>query len=98
VGWGDLYGGGPLLPWLYRPFSLLTLVGLLRAARAKLKGHGLSLGLLLLYTLPFYIAFPQARNRQTLEQGMPALAVYFVIAVTNRLGVRESRARDGAKV
>ncbi|MGC1617456.1 MAG: glycosyltransferase family 39 protein [Candidatus Acidiferrum sp.] len=92
------YGGGPLLPWLYGPFSLLTLFGWLLAARDKLKGQGLLLGLLLFYPVPFYIAFPQARNRHTIEPEMLALTVYFAIAFMNRLGVGEGRARDGAKV
>ena len=82
------YGGGPLLPWLYGPFSLLTLFGWLLAARDKIKGQGLLLGLLLLYPLPFYIAFPQARNRHAIEPEMLALSVYFVIVLLRRLGLK----------
>ncbi|MHB8500755.1 MAG: ArnT family glycosyltransferase [Candidatus Acidiferrales bacterium] len=52
------YGGGPLLPWLYGPFSLLALFGWLFAARDRVKGQGLLLGLLLLYPLPFLHRFP----------------------------------------
>ncbi|HTQ62446.1 MAG TPA: glycosyltransferase family 39 protein [Candidatus Solibacter sp.] len=79
------YGGAPLLPWLYGPFSLVALFGWLLAARDKVQGQGLLLGLLLLYPLPFYIAFPQARNRYALEPEMLALSTYFFTVVLRRL-------------
>ncbi|MGB8473558.1 MAG: hypothetical protein WCE61_05665, partial [Candidatus Acidiferrum sp.] len=67
------------------PFSLTTLFGFLIAARDRVKGAGLFFGLLLLYPLPFYLAFPQARNRYVIEPIMLALSVYFLIAVWHRL-------------
>ena len=84
------YGGGPLLPWFYGPFSVLTLFGWLLAVRDNIEGQGLLLGLLLLFPLPFYIAFPQARNRHAIEPEMLALSVYFVVA-----GLRELRGKRG---
>lgn len=83
------YGVGPLLPWLYGPFTLLTLLGILVAAWERINGVGLLIGLLLLFPLPFYIAFPQARNRHTIEPVMLVLSVYFIVALVRRL--REKR-------
>ncbi|MGB2591906.1 MAG: glycosyltransferase family 39 protein [Candidatus Acidiferrum sp.] len=86
------YGGGPLLPWLFGPFAVVTVFGWLLAARDKLYGQGLLLGLLLLYPLPFYVAFPQARNRHTIEPEMLVLSVYFFVVAARRLGVRRKEA------
>ncbi|MGB7280759.1 MAG: glycosyltransferase family 39 protein [Candidatus Acidiferrum sp.] len=87
---GDMisYGAGPLLPWLYGPFSLLTVFGMLLAVRDKVPGMGLLFGLMLLFPLPFYLAFPQARNRYTIEPEMLALSVYFLFVVVRRFRVK----------
>ncbi len=81
------YGGGPFLPWLYGPFALLTLFGWLLAARDRHEGQGLLLGLFLLYPWPFYVAFPQARNRHAIEPEMLVLSVYCLTVVLSLLGV-----------
>jgi hypothetical protein len=81
------YSVGPLLPWLYGPLSLMTLFGILLATRDRVKGVGLFLGLLVLLPLPFYLAFPQARNRYTIEPEMLALSVYFLISLLRRLRI-----------
>jgi Dolichyl-phosphate-mannose-protein mannosyltransferase len=76
-----IYGREPMLPWVYPVLSTMTLLGLLAAFRNRLRGAGLFFGLILLYPLPFYIAFPQTRNRHPIEPEMLALSVYFVVAV-----------------
>jgi hypothetical protein len=83
------YGDQPLLPWFYGPFSLTMLFGGLLAARDKINGRGLLLGLLLFYPLPFYVAFPQARNRHAIEPEMLALSVYFLIALLRRAHAKQ---------
>jgi 4-amino-4-deoxy-L-arabinose transferase-like glycosyltransferase len=83
------YGEQPLLPWIYGPFSLMSLLGGLLAARNKIKGAGLLLGLMLVYPLPYYIAFPQARNRHAIEPEMLALTAYFLILILSRLRISE---------
>lgn len=79
------YGVGPLLPWLYGPLSLMTLFGTVMAFRDKINAAVLLFGLMLLFPWPFYIAFPQARNRYTIEPEMLALSIYFIVAVVHGL-------------
>ncbi len=86
-----IYGREPMLPWVYPVLSTMTLLGLLAAFRNRLRGAGLFFGLILLYPLPFYIAFPQTRNRHPIEPEMLALSIYFLIAVFREFrGQREA--------
>ena len=65
-------------PWMYLSLSLLTLWGLVLAIGQKVPGSILAAGLLLLYPVPYYLAFVNVRYRHTIEPEMLILSVYFL--------------------
>ncbi len=88
--WSDellLYGRNPPLAWMYGLLSLMAPLGLLFAVRDKIKGAGLMLGVILVYPLPYYVAFPQLRNRHAIEPELLALSVYFLVSVLRQLRI-----------
>lgn len=54
-------------PWSFLPLSILLVPGLLFAVIRRVRGWPLYLGLILVYPLPYYITFAQARYRNALE-------------------------------
>jgi len=65
-------------PWMCLLLSLLTLWGLMLAIGERVPGAVLAGLLLLLYPLPYYLAFPTVRYRHAIEPEMLILSVYFV--------------------
>jgi hypothetical protein len=63
-------------PWFFAPLSLLSLLGTLFLITRRIYGAGLFAGIMLLYPVPFYIAFPQERHRHPMEPFMLIAAVF----------------------
>jgi len=63
-------------PWSYVVVSFLMLPALLIAHRRRLRAWPLFFGLLLLYPVPYYLTFTQARYRHPIEPIMVLLIAY----------------------
>ena len=72
------------LPWSFLPLSLLLVPSLVLVCVRQIRGWALFLGAILLYPLPYYITFNQARYRHAIEPLMLLLIAYFVVALFDR--------------
>jgi hypothetical protein len=72
----SFYNDNRWQPWLFAPLSLLSLLGTFYLCTRQVHGAGLFAGIMLLYPLPFYIAFPQERHRHPMEPFMLIAAVF----------------------
>ena len=78
-------------PWEYWPLSALGLLGLLFAITRRPRGWLLFAMALLVYPIPYYLSFPTARYRHTLEPLLLLLAAYLVSVIWIELQVRNHR-------
>lgn len=78
-------------PWSYGAISFLMLPALLIAQRRGLQAWPMFLGLLLLYPVPYYLTFTQARYRHPIEPIMVLLIAYAGVECAG--WVRSARAR-----
>ncbi|MGI9104454.1 MAG: glycosyltransferase family 39 protein [Terriglobales bacterium] len=73
------------MPWSFLAFDLLLLPALLVAHRRRLHAWPMLFGCLLLYPLPYYIVFSQARYRHVLEPIMLVLVCFAAGEVIHRI-------------
>lgn len=73
------------LPATYVVLSFLLLPALLAASRRNLYGLPMFFGLLLLYPVPYYLTFTQARYRHPIEPLMVLLVAYLGVETTRKL-------------
>ena len=67
----------PMLPWMFWPLSALSALGAVLAIGNRMRRAWLFVCGMLFYPLPYYLAFPQTRNRHPIEPVMLILSVYF---------------------
>ena len=75
---------GPLewwAPWKFWPLSLLGWLGLLFVLTRRPRGWILLSALLLIYPIPYYLAYPSVKYRHLLEPELLLLSVYFAAVV-----------------
>jgi len=73
-------------------FSVLAIAGLVWATAARVHGAAL-FWWLMLYPLPYYITYPQARYRHAIEPEIVLLAVWVVAAMVERVRARRRPVR-----
>jgi 4-amino-4-deoxy-L-arabinose transferase-like glycosyltransferase len=78
-------------PWSYAVVSFLMLPALLIGHRRRLRAWPMFFGLLLLYPVPYYLTFMQARYRHPIEPVMVLLIAYAGVECAG--WVRAARAR-----
>ena len=87
------WDGTPLLyqtrewwqPWKFWPLSLLGWLGLLFVLTRRPRGWLLFAAALLVYPIPYYLAYPVAKYRHAIEPELLLLSVYFVFVVWNEI-------------
>jgi 4-amino-4-deoxy-L-arabinose transferase-like glycosyltransferase len=67
------------MPWSFVVFSIALLPALLLAIIRRVKGWMLFTGFLVLYPIPYYLAYSQVRYRHAIEPLMLLLVVYGVV-------------------
>lgn len=72
-------------PWEYWPLSATGLLGLLFVLTRRPRGWLLFAGSLLLYPLPYYLAWPSARYRHAVEPELLLLSVYIAWVVLGEI-------------
>ena len=72
-------------PWKFWPLSVVGWLGLLFALTRRPPGWQLFLALLLIYPIPYYLAYPNAKYRHALEPELLLLGVFLVIVLWNEI-------------
>ena len=67
--------------WKFWPLSVVGWLGLLFALTRRPPGWQLFLALLLIYPIPYYLAYPNAKYRHALEPELLLLGVFLVIVL-----------------
>lgn len=76
--------------WLYAMFSILALFGVWQAWRKKMPGIGVLAGTIILYPLPYYLAYPMPRYRYAIEPIMLLLCAVAACGMAERCGGAKS--------
>jgi len=96
------WDGTPLLyqtrewwkPWEFWPLSVAGWIGLLFVLTRRPRGWQLFLAFLLIYPIPYYLAYPNAKYRHAIEPELLLLGVYLVAVlwgeVAGRFGLRRA--------
>jgi 4-amino-4-deoxy-L-arabinose transferase-like glycosyltransferase len=90
------WDGTPLLyqtfewwkPWEFWPLSAAGWMGLLFVLTRRPRGWQLFLALLLIYPIPYYLAYPNAKYRHALEPELLLLGVYLVYVLWGEVAGR----------
>jgi len=90
------WDGTPLLyqtrewwkPWEFWPLSAVGWIGLLFVLTRRPRGWPLFLALLLIYPIPYYLAYPNAKYRHAVEPELLLLGVYLVYVLWGEVAGR----------
>ena len=72
-------------PWEFWPLSAAGWIGLLFVLTRRPPGWQLFLALLLIYPIPYYLAYPNAKYRHALEPELLLLGVFFVFVLCGEI-------------
>lgn len=81
----------PFRTWMYWPLALLAGLGLIAIVARGEPAAWLLTAAVLLYPLPYYLAFAQPRYRHAIEPEMLLVASYFVMELASDLRARFQR-------
>lgn len=80
------------VPWKFWPLSAVGWLGLIFVLTRRPPGWILFAALLLIYPLPYYFAYPNAKYRHAVEPELLLLGVYFVSVLWGEIAARRTPA------
>jgi 4-amino-4-deoxy-L-arabinose transferase-like glycosyltransferase len=78
------------VPWKFWPLSALGWLGLVFVLTRRPRGWLLFAALLVVYPLPYYLAYPNAKYRHAIEPELLLLSVFFVSVVWGEIKTRRA--------